>query len=332
MLCQGIIVGIGFGCLFTPGVSVIPQYFKERRHSASGIATLGSGFGGVVNPIILHRLAPHIGFDWAVRIVAFMALFFGILSTMLLRNRLPRRPMRTLVPPGYFRDVPILLYTMGIFFLFIALYIPAVYISSYALSHNIMSEDLAFYLVPILQAANVGGRLIPFLMADCMGPINMTVPALASAGIMSFAWIAIESEAGLLAFAVLYGVFFGIAQALGPACVASLTQDPTSIGSRSVCLSLVGVKGTEADRVLIGTLLWHRLGGPADRYTCGGSDARDEPQLLSIAGLHGKHVGDRNNSIYRLSGVEDWTRMEEDLRARSPLGQNRHSVAEYSDH
>lgn len=45
VLAQGITCGIGYGLLFIPGVSVIPQWWVKRRVLASGLAASGSGFG-----------------------------------------------------------------------------------------------------------------------------------------------------------------------------------------------------------------------------------------------------------------------------------------------
>ena len=45
ILAQGVTFGTGYGLLFIPGVSILPQYFVKRRVLASGIASAGSGFG-----------------------------------------------------------------------------------------------------------------------------------------------------------------------------------------------------------------------------------------------------------------------------------------------
>ena len=41
----GIVVGIGFGCLFTPSVSILPLYFRKQRALANGLAASGASFG-----------------------------------------------------------------------------------------------------------------------------------------------------------------------------------------------------------------------------------------------------------------------------------------------
>ena len=45
MLAQGLIVGLGFGCLFVPSVAIIPGYFSKKRALAVGIAASGSSVG-----------------------------------------------------------------------------------------------------------------------------------------------------------------------------------------------------------------------------------------------------------------------------------------------
>ncbi|KAL2057600.1 hypothetical protein ABVK25_001984 [Lepraria finkii] len=45
MLSQGIVVGLGSGCLFLPSIAVLPQYFEKRRALATGIGSSGSAVG-----------------------------------------------------------------------------------------------------------------------------------------------------------------------------------------------------------------------------------------------------------------------------------------------
>lgn len=45
LICQGVVTGTGFGCLFLPGVTVVSQYFSTKKAIATGIASLGSSIG-----------------------------------------------------------------------------------------------------------------------------------------------------------------------------------------------------------------------------------------------------------------------------------------------
>jgi MFS family permease len=45
ILAQGVVTGVGMGCMMLPSVAVMPQYFKRRRAFATGIAASGSSLG-----------------------------------------------------------------------------------------------------------------------------------------------------------------------------------------------------------------------------------------------------------------------------------------------
>lgn len=48
-LSQGVCFGWGIGFQFVASVNIIPQWFLRRRSVANGLATGGSGFGGMVS-------------------------------------------------------------------------------------------------------------------------------------------------------------------------------------------------------------------------------------------------------------------------------------------
>jgi len=242
MLAQGAVTGVGTGLLFVPATALLPQYFAKRRNLAATIAAAGSGFGedrirlcgseflkltrlpgGLIYPIIFREVQRSMGFGWAVRIVAFVALVLGLASVLTARTRAPARPMRELLDPAVFRDVPVLFFAVACFAAFAGLYIPAYYIGIHELSLG-GSEDMAFYLVAIMQAGSLLGRIGPGYFADRTGPLNMFIAACFSAGILVFCWIAIENTAGMVVFAALYGTAFGLAMAMAAMCVLSLIK------------------------------------------------------------------------------------------------------------
>ena len=80
--------------------------------------TSGS-IGGIVFPLMLQRLFPMVGFAWATRILGFILLFLLVLANLLVRSRLPRKPMASFkqVAPDFtvFKDLPFTFVTLGIF-------------------------------------------------------------------------------------------------------------------------------------------------------------------------------------------------------------------------
>ena len=45
VLAQGVVVGLGSGCLFLPSIAVLPQWFVKRRALATGVGSSGSAVG-----------------------------------------------------------------------------------------------------------------------------------------------------------------------------------------------------------------------------------------------------------------------------------------------
>jgi hypothetical protein len=46
LLAQGFVIGLGAGCLFVPGVAILPTYFKSKLGLVIGLAASGSSMGG----------------------------------------------------------------------------------------------------------------------------------------------------------------------------------------------------------------------------------------------------------------------------------------------
>lgn len=124
------------------------------------------------------------------------------------------------------------IYTIAFFFTLAAQYTPAFFIQDYAQQKNIMSAELASYLLPVLNGASIIGRVAPNVVADRIGGLNVLVVAVSAACIITYAWIAVSSAAGCFVFAALYGVFVGAILSLPNFVIATLCPDPAVMGSR----------------------------------------------------------------------------------------------------
>lgn len=129
MLAQGICTGMGLGVLFMPSVAIIGSYFKERRSLALAISATGTGVGSLIFPSTLQYLIPQVGFPWAVRCSAFVALAVAVIANVLLRPRLPPRRSGPLLEWEAFREGPYILFALGVFLYFMALYFGFFYVS-----------------------------------------------------------------------------------------------------------------------------------------------------------------------------------------------------------
>lgn len=112
------------------------------------------------------------------------------------------------------------------------MYIPFFYVQNFAASRGITGTSLAFYMLPVMNAASVFGRIIPNFFADKTGPLNMLVPTSALAGVLAFCWIAVDGLPGLVVFCIFYGLFSGTVVSLPPTTVVSLSPSLSVVGTR----------------------------------------------------------------------------------------------------
>ncbi|KAI0044864.1 putative MFS monocarboxylate transporter [Auriscalpium vulgare] len=241
-LAQGIAIGLGAGCLFVPSVAVLSTYFVKRRAMAIGLSASGSSVGGLIYPIVFHRLVPQVGFPWATRTLGFISFGTLAISYITIRRRVSPPAKRKLFDWTALREAPFMLFTLGNFFVFTGVYIPFYFISAYALKKTGASDDRAFYLVPILNAASIFGRIIPNIIADKTGSLNALIPCAFICSILAYSWISIHTNGGLLVFAILYGFFSGTMVSLSPSVLVGLSPDPKFVGTRvGMSFSIAGL-------------------------------------------------------------------------------------------
>ena len=192
--------------------------------------------GGTIYPILFYRLLNHtnVGFPWAVRILGFVALATCLFAATVLKVRIQPPKRRLLFDFRAFRYLPFAFLTASFFFALVGVYAPTFYIELYALkskSPPLMSEHLAAYILPMLNAGAIPGRIAPGFIANRTGVLNLLFLLLVFAGIIVLAWIAVHSLGGLIAFALIYGFVFGGILSLPPPAMVSLCPDLSVVGT-----------------------------------------------------------------------------------------------------
>ncbi|KAH9437021.1 hypothetical protein MCOR02_000682 [Pyricularia oryzae] len=89
VIAFGLIDGLGTAFMFTPAITAIGHWFRDRRGLATGIASTGGGVGGVVFPLMLSDLFERVGWAWAVRVLGFVSIALAVAANFLIRSRLP---------------------------------------------------------------------------------------------------------------------------------------------------------------------------------------------------------------------------------------------------
>lgn len=232
LLAQGFCVGIGMGALFVPSVAILSTYFTTKLAGATGIAASGSSLGGVLYPIILHRLIPRIGFPWAVRTIGFIALATLLVPNIVMQVRVLPPARRKLIDKTALTDKAFLAFCLSCFIIFLGLFQPFFYVQSFALAKKITNENLAFYLLSILNTASIFGRIIPNIVANKIGPLNVITPCAVMTGVLILSLLGVTNLGGLIVVILLFGFFSGSLVSLPPTIVVHLTPDRRFIGTR----------------------------------------------------------------------------------------------------
>lgn len=176
----------------------------------------------------------RLSFGWSVRVLAFIMLATCSLSLITLKPRRSTVSKRkvTFDYKAFVENKPYGLYTLATIFTLAAQYTPAFFIQDYAVERANTDEELASYLLPILNAFSVVGRIAPNIIADKIGGLNVLTPSMTIATILSFVWIAISTPAGCIVFSSIYGFTIGCILSLPQFVIASLCTDRSVIGTR----------------------------------------------------------------------------------------------------
>lgn len=97
--------------------------------------------------------------------MAFIMLATLAIGISLLKPRLPPRKSGPIVDLAAFKDPAYSTFVIGLALGFMAFFIPFFYADSYALNIGLDSE-LSFYILSIMNAAGMIGRLLPNAIAD----------------------------------------------------------------------------------------------------------------------------------------------------------------------
>jgi MFS family permease len=234
-LSQGLLLGISGGLLYIPSIAIIPVYFKNRRGLALGLATGGGSIGGIIYPIIFRRLLSTLSFPWAVRSMGFVALA-TLTIAILITKPLGPRSRRQLIDPRAFKEKPYLSFLSAAFLSFAAILVPFFLGPTFSTQTLHASEDMSFYLIPILNTSQFFGRLIPSYLTDFhphhLGPETLILIAQLTTAILGFVWIAIHSLKTFIIWGSVYAFASGMLSTLPAIVLPYLCHDMATYGTR----------------------------------------------------------------------------------------------------
>ncbi|KAI0155203.1 MFS general substrate transporter [Xylariaceae sp. FL1272] len=280
-LTQGVCLGLGSGLVYVPSISAVSNDFTTHRALAIGVAASGAAFGGVIWPIAFRQLLPSIGFAWTNRIFALIVLILAVGSYFSLtsgnsktqpsRRRLRGGPVPSSIGTtnlnqekfaalfSAFNGKPYLFLCGGVFFILLGYWIPLFYIVPYASVTLGTSSSYAPYLLSILNAGSLFGRVIPAYLGRVYGTANILLLEATVLGVLVLLWVVIRSVAAITAWCFFLGFTAGSVITI-PNAVASRLSNPSNTGLR---LGIMWTAGAFAELVgtpIAGTLVTQHNG------------------------------------------------------------------------
>ena len=220
LAAYGLGVGIGVACAYVPMVALVGAWFERRRTLALGVAVAGIGVGTLVIPPATAALIEAVGWRDAYLVLAAVGVAaLGLCALAAapppVREGAGSVSLRAALRDAQYRRLYLATALMGV-----PLFVPFVYLPSYAEDRGV-DPVLAAGLIGAIGTASVAGRLALGALAAPLGLLRVFQGCfLAMALSFVLWWVAGDSYAVLLVFAIVLGVGYGGFVALAPAVVA----------------------------------------------------------------------------------------------------------------
>ncbi|KAK3690506.1 major facilitator superfamily domain-containing protein [Podospora appendiculata] len=231
MLTQGLLMGVSMGLLTLPAMASVSQFFDKKRAAALGIAVSGSSIGGIVFPILLAKMlhGSSLGFGWSVRLTGFIIVPFMLFACATIRARLPARTTTFFIGRAW-KEPRFTFLVASTFCMFLGMFTPLFFVPTYAVSRG-MDATLASYLLAIVNGASTFGRVIPGILADKYGRMNIFALAGLLTGLITLCMTNAESTAGLIVYCIFIGFSSGTIISGCSAAFTGCSRDPREIGT-----------------------------------------------------------------------------------------------------
>ncbi|KAF1801541.1 major facilitator superfamily domain-containing protein [Mucor lusitanicus] len=239
-LTQGVMFGAGASFLYVTAMGTAPLWFNKRRGLALGLASGGSGIGGLVLPFIISATNSKLGIAWTFRILGFICLACDIVACIFIKDKNPakkkkgERSLKAIFQLSVLKDVNFLLWTCGSVIGLMGYFIPYFFVPANATYLGLTSTQ-GSTLIAIMSAANFVGRILVGFIGDRIGRLNADIIFTFCASLSSLlVWNFASSYGVLVAFSVLFGLFCGSYFAMMTPITAAIVtpaQYPTAVST-----------------------------------------------------------------------------------------------------
>jgi MFS family permease len=234
-LGYGLGVGVGVGLSYVPSVAAVQRWFVRHRGTASGIAVSGIGVGTLIGAPLAHQLIAAGGWRQAYLVLAGMTAVGAVVAGMLVRpgpetyglapDGDPPKPGRgNGMPSGLglgeaVRSAPFWGIYVGAMLMSFGLFVPFVHLAPYARDVG-LGEGFGVLLIVLLGVGSTVGRFLFASVTAWLGRRLSFATMYVGAGAMLVVWSLSTSAPALVAFALVFGAFYGGFVAIAPSLAA----------------------------------------------------------------------------------------------------------------
>ena len=231
----GIGVGVGVGLSYVPSIAAVQHWFHRGRGTASGLAVAGIGVGTLIGAPLAHELIARIGWRPTYLVLAVLTAVGALVAGALVRRGpahyglgpdgdAPLAHGTTGTMPGYtLREAmgswPFWAIYTGALLMSFGLFVPFVHIVPYVRDAG-LSEGFGVLLIMLLGVGSTVGRFLFASLTTWLGRRRSFAMMYIGAGVMMIVWSQSTSKPALVAFALLFGAFYGGFVAIAPSLAA----------------------------------------------------------------------------------------------------------------
>jgi MFS family permease len=228
-------VGLGVGLSYVPSIAAVQRWFGRGRGTASGVAVAGIGVGTLIGAPLAHELIAAFGWRQTYLVLAAITALGALAAGALIRpppqryglapDGDPPAPVgATVIADGFtlgeaVRSRPFWAIYTGAMLMSFGLFAPFVHLVPYARDVG-LGEGFGVMLIVLLGLGSTVGRFLFASLTNLLGRrLSFASMYVGAAAMLAF-WSQSTSGPALIAFALLFGAFYGGFVAIAPSLAA----------------------------------------------------------------------------------------------------------------
>lgn len=231
ILTQGVLYGTGELILYYPIISMLNEWFVQKRGLCYGVLACATGVTGIVMPFVIETLLNRYGYATTLRAVAVGIVVLTGPCFPLIKGRLPasNHSASRKTDWAFLRKPLFYFYSLSNLCQGMAYWFPSLYLPSYATSLGLSPASGAL-LLALFSVAQIGGQLTFGFLSDNRLPLHFLLflaPFVSGFAVFTL-WGLSHSLPPLTVFSLLYGFFGAGYVVLWARMGITLSEDPTA--------------------------------------------------------------------------------------------------------